>query len=136
MSIDPTSCLSPAMSSVLWLFWFCNILLGAGFTLLSVRVRDQIQKSIQRKRVMEEATAMALRRQREEAALIQRKQEKEALDELMDEHIDCAECHPWIYLPLREPRLCREHSQLAQKKGNSQQHLIVCHSFTVEAEVL
>ncbi len=105
--------------------------------MLSVRVCDQVQSSKDRKRQMEEATAMALRRQREEAALIQRKQEEEVLDELMDEHIDCAECHPWIHLPpLREPRLCREHSQLAQKKETSQQHPLVCHSFTVEAEVL
>ena len=96
MSIDPTSCPSPAMATIL-LLWLCGVLAGGGLTVLSVRVCDQVQSSKDRKRQMEEATAMALRRQREEATLIQRKQEEEVLDELMDEHTDCAECHPWIH---------------------------------------
>ncbi len=136
MSIDPTFCPSPAMAITIWLLWLCGVLAGGGLTFLSIRVYNQVHSSRDHKRQMEEEIAMAQRRQQEEAARIQLKQQEEALDEFMDEQIDCAECHPMFHLPFLEPRLCQKHSQLAQKKATSQQHPLVCHSFTVEAEVL
>jgi hypothetical protein len=136
MSINPITCGSQAMSSMQLLFWFCGVLVGVGFTLLSLRISDQIQRSMRSKRMREEEEAILQQREQEEAALIQLKQEEEAFDEFMDEQIDCAECHPMFHLSFLEPRLCQKHSQLAQKKATSQQHPIVCHSFTIEAEVL
>lgn len=131
MSINPIACGSPVMSSTQMLFWFCGVLVGIGLTLLSLRISNHLQRSMRSKRMQAEAAALIQQREQEEAALLQLKQEEGALDEFMDEQIDCIACHPLFHLPFLEPRLCRKHSQLAQKKVTSQLQPIVCHSLMI-----
>lgn len=123
---------TPCSSVILSLFWVCSVLTGVGITVSSIRLYDHVQSSRQRTATREAEAALLLQREQEEAILIQRKQEEEDRNWLMDERIACIECFPWRNLLFQEPRLCREHAQLAQKKATSQQQSIVVFSSCVE----
>ena len=95
MSIDPTFCPSPAMAITIWLLWLCGVLAGGGLTVLEC---TGIQSGAEQQgpqapdgRSDSDGTTKAAGRGRTHPT--ESKQE-EALDELMDEQIDCAECHP------------------------------------------
>jgi hypothetical protein len=126
MSIDPTSCASSAMPGALLLLWLCNIMLGAGLTLLGVQLCNQVRRSKQDTCRLEEEAARARvqRKQEQEAALLQREREPEAIDLLMDARMLCPGCwevrHPGMCFPFSRQCLCRDHSdqhELAKATG-------------------
>jgi hypothetical protein len=134
MAIDQTSCTLVTPSTTLLIcIGLVGVILGLGLALVVMGICTQLQRSEQRKRSLEEKASEVRHKQEQEAALAQREREQEAIDRVMDEHIDCSECwqerHPGMHFPLSGLRLCGDHSHQhmlakAASAEVSQQHVV------------